>query len=208
MDASAMYPQGFHPVHQIYLSDTKTRAVTLSRSAVPVKYYFIDFGISTVFPNEAHPKLVLGEDGRDQEVPELSEDIPYDPFKVDIFIIGNLLRHELREVRGSDRYPSSVCLTCIAQKYSNLEFLSPLITTRAQKDPTVRPNAEGALKQWEGLRQNLGIYQRRWSLMPRDANWIIALSINVFSCVRTTVYLVKRLLWWSIFGQGMQYRMW
>lgn len=30
--------------------------------------------------------------GLDQDVPELSREIPYDPFKVDVFIIGNMFR--------------------------------------------------------------------------------------------------------------------
>ena len=46
----------------------------------------------------AYIDYVVGEDGRDQEVPELSDDIPYDPFKVDIFIIGNLFRRMFYDV--------------------------------------------------------------------------------------------------------------
>jgi hypothetical protein len=43
-------------------------------------------------------ELVLGVAGRDQDVPELSNNVPYDPFKVDIFTIGNVLRGEIQAV--------------------------------------------------------------------------------------------------------------
>jgi len=66
-----------------------------------VKYYYVDFGLSTHFPPDAESRVVVGVAGRDQEVPELSEDVPYDPFKVDVFIIGNMLRNEFQNVRGS-----------------------------------------------------------------------------------------------------------
>lgn len=98
LDASAMYPYGFHPVRSSTLPDGRTLAWPRRRTSVPVRYYFIDYGLSTYFPPGTHPRLVVGEDGRDQEVPELSDDIPYDPFKVDIFIIGNLFRRMFYDV--------------------------------------------------------------------------------------------------------------
>lgn len=100
MDASAMFPQGFHPIVQTRLPDVSGRAPVLSRSVVPVKYYYIDFGISTRFTSDA-PRLVVGTLGLDEEPPELSDSIPYDPFKLDVFLIGNLIRRELYDVRDS-----------------------------------------------------------------------------------------------------------
>lgn len=75
-------------------------AMPLPRRNHSVKYYFADFGIAVHIPADAPSKLVLGDLGRDQEVPELSIMIPYDPFKVDVFIVGNMFRHLLQEVRN------------------------------------------------------------------------------------------------------------
>jgi hypothetical protein len=50
------------------------------------------------FPLGSRRELVLGIAGRDQDVPELSGDVPYDPFKVDIFTIGNVIRAEFQDV--------------------------------------------------------------------------------------------------------------
>lgn len=100
MDPGDMYPQGYHVQHINFLPNIKNPAPHVPRiaSRLPVKYYYVDFGISSMFTPEHIPKLVVGRDGRDREVPELSGRTPYDPFKVDVFIIGNLLRKELHTV--------------------------------------------------------------------------------------------------------------
>ena len=94
-----MYPLGFHPVESIYLKDKKTVASKISRLEAGVKYYYVDYGISSYFPPGSQRELVVGIAGRDQDVPELSRNVPYDPFKVDIFSIGNVLRGEFQAVR-------------------------------------------------------------------------------------------------------------
>lgn len=102
MDPSPLYPNGFHPIHDLFLPDLSRPAWPTSRVAAhePVKYYFIDFGISIRIPR-GHPRLVLGTDGLDQDVPELSNRVPYDPFKVDVFILGNVFKQHIYAVRGS-----------------------------------------------------------------------------------------------------------
>ena len=98
MDADAMYPEGFHPVKTTHKRDFSGWATYIPRSVAGVRYYFIDFGISVHLPGEDHNKLVTGETGRDQDPPELSPDTPYNPFKLDVFIIGNMFKQELCEV--------------------------------------------------------------------------------------------------------------
>ena len=98
MDAIRMYPLGFHPVDDIFLDDITTLAPVIPRLEAGVKYYFVDYGISSYFPAGSQRELVRGIAGRDQDVPELSKDVPYDPFKVDIFTIGNVLRGEFQAV--------------------------------------------------------------------------------------------------------------
>ena len=98
MDATDLYPLGFHPVEELFLHDIKTPAPMISRLEAGVKYYFVDYGISSYFPRGSRRELVLGIAGRDQDVPELSNNVPYDPFKVDIFTIGNVIRGELQAV--------------------------------------------------------------------------------------------------------------
>ena len=97
MDADAMYPEGFHPVDNDYKRDFSDWATYSPRSAVGVRYYFADFGISVHMPKGG---TVTGILGRDREPPELSSTIPqaYDPFKLDVFITGNMLKQEFCNV--------------------------------------------------------------------------------------------------------------
>lgn len=107
MDAKSMYSDGFHPVYIGRDRSNTQRARHYTRSQRPPKYYFIDFGISSYFPPGCDP-LVVGRDGRDSEVPELSDTVPYNPFKTDVFIIGNLLKRDFAFVSCTLRVVSSV----------------------------------------------------------------------------------------------------
>ena len=98
MDGDAMYPEGFHPIKISHTPDHLRPAEYLPRSVAGVKYYFVDFGISCYLPDATSPRLVTGSYGRDQDPPELSDEVPYDPFKLDIFIIGNMLSREFCQV--------------------------------------------------------------------------------------------------------------
>lgn len=100
MDASPILPRGFHPVLDFLEPTARHKVRPRSRfgASKPVKYYYIDFGISVHSPTGAL-KDVVGTDGLDPEVPELSSTVPYDAFKVDIYILGNLFRKELLLVR-------------------------------------------------------------------------------------------------------------
>lgn len=96
MDIDSLFPFDYHPIYMEHSPDLR-RIARPRRGFAPVRYYFIDYDLSSyIAPGE--PRLVFGEDGRDQDVPELSDSIPYDPFKVDIFITGNLFLAELINV--------------------------------------------------------------------------------------------------------------
>lgn len=102
MDADSLYPEGFHPLLTDFLPDGTTiaRPYTRASAPTPVRYYFVDFGMSARIPRDA-PRLVLGEEGADREVPELSNTVPYDPFKADTFILGNVFRRTIHDVRST-----------------------------------------------------------------------------------------------------------
>lgn len=97
MDGNPLFPQGHHPVRLDYLADGVRDAPCLNRHDHPVRYYFIDFGISSQF-SEGDSLLVLGTKGRDKDPPELSEYRPYNPFPLDVFILGNVYLKEFVEV--------------------------------------------------------------------------------------------------------------
>lgn len=97
MDARPLFPQGHHPVELDRTPDILYDATHLPRLDFPVRYYFIDFGISTVF-DEGESPYVLGTKGRDKEPPELSDHIPYNAFMLDVYILGHLYQMEFLDV--------------------------------------------------------------------------------------------------------------
>lgn len=89
MDARPLYPTGHHPVQLNYSLDLLSPVSPLPRAGRNIRYFYIDFGLSARFP-EGSPSLVIGDVGRNADVPELSDTVPYDAFKVDIFSLGHL----------------------------------------------------------------------------------------------------------------------
>jgi hypothetical protein len=65
----------------------------------PVKYHFIDFEVSRkVDDATSDPKEFLFF-GLDDDLPELYFSEPYSPFPVDIFMLGNVYKKRLVQVR-------------------------------------------------------------------------------------------------------------
>ncbi|KAJ7750732.1 kinase-like domain-containing protein [Mycena maculata] len=139
MDASRMIPGGFHFLNPTtsdgtnylrdYHGDDSDSRLVKSRTAVaPVDYYYIDFGLSVRFPSFEARQLVTGDFGRlRKHVPEISATIPYDPFKVDIRLLGEMLR-------------SDFLLT-----YTGLDFIVPFVKKLRHRNPQRRPDAVEAL---------------------------------------------------------------
>lgn len=100
MDWRPMIDEPFHPIHNDLSLDGEYNIEVRPRSQAPVRYYFIDFGLSTWFETKQTAPLVTGRYGREQSVPELQSSKPYDPFKVDVFILGTFFQRDLISVRS------------------------------------------------------------------------------------------------------------
>ena len=98
MDATPILPNGSHPYRPTKLPDGVTDCHALRRIDHPVRYYFIDFGLSTRF-GEGESPLVTGHIGAyARDIPELSSTVPYDAFAADVFTLGTVFRKELLDV--------------------------------------------------------------------------------------------------------------
>jgi len=97
MDASKMYPEGFHPIQRDILPDYSRIVKPLPRSEAIPKYYYTSFDVSVLISFD-----VVGADPIEPQTspsgvtppPELAA------FKVDISAIGALLEKEFFEVCG------------------------------------------------------------------------------------------------------------
>ncbi|KAL5492960.1 hypothetical protein ACEPAI_4408 [Sanghuangporus weigelae] len=175
LDGTSIYPHGFHPVYREKSRDYKGRAKFINRSDSPgVKYYFIDFGLSTRFSDTDKDRLVTGRICQ-VDVPELSEIVPYDPFAVDIYLIGDVYKRHL------------------ITHFSNLQFLRPLVDSMVQNDPARRPKADDALKLLECLVSQKSGYFLRWKLFEKDLEHSSRFLVNL-KCASREGFLVARKL--------------
>jgi hypothetical protein len=115
VDSLSLYEFPPHPYEVIQRRDFSGEAkVCSTRTQTPVKYYLVDFGLSRRYNPEDGLPLELPPWGGDDSVPEfLAEDTPCDPFPVDVYYMGNIIR----------RYYFKVCFFPIVITCSTTFFL-------------------------------------------------------------------------------------
>ncbi|KAF7306339.1 Protein kinase domain-containing protein [Mycena indigotica] len=125
MDATNVIPGGYHfSYNSSEDGNYHHRIRWRDRCAVaPVQYYFIDFGLSSFFPEGEEAARDVGIFGQDKTVPELSDTVPYNPFKVDIYQLGNVF------VKLSKKHPAI------------WRFFCPLLESMTRSNPDERPSA-------------------------------------------------------------------
>ncbi|KAL1707475.1 kinase-like domain-containing protein, partial [Schizophyllum commune] len=147
-----LFPEGFHFVMQSFSADGQTVGLNYrERANVPsVRYFVIDFGLST-----QGQALVTGVYGADKTVPELSWEIPYNPFKVDVYQFGRVIMHDMVEL------------------YSGLECLRTLAEWMTQPDPSRRPTATEALEHVRCTLANLPSTELQRTIWPTTYSRLI-----------------------------------
>ncbi|KAI1795569.1 kinase-like domain-containing protein [Ganoderma leucocontextum] len=168
LDLAPLYSETPHPIDRGRSYDFKRRVRRFTRTERPVKYYYIDFGISRRYaPDDASPleDIIVGGD---KSVPEFEgTDEPQNPFWTDIYYLGNLIRTEFLE-----------------RAYS-LEFMQPLITDMVQKDPSKRPTISQARSRFEELRGSLSERTLRSRVVYGDESAIIGFFRSLRHYVRS-----------------------
>ncbi|KZV99363.1 hypothetical protein EXIGLDRAFT_640536 [Exidia glandulosa HHB12029] len=174
-DARSAFPGvRCHPLRIGMSEDAKTSYWPRPRCMCNFRYYFIDFGLSTRFEGPG-PYLVTGTMGRDQSAPELSETVPYDPFKTDVYMLGN-------------HFLQAFVVTC-----SNLEFLRPLLVQMTRSNPDARPTAAEALRKLKrAARKPYGI-PFRWRLRRREDPLVKAVALDIYCVFRETFFQLRHL---------------
>jgi hypothetical protein len=107
-DATPLYPEGSHP-HPIYnrrKPDFTGQAKHYTRTRLPPKYYWIDFGLSRKYDSDSpmppsEPRIW----GGDRSVPEFRDyKGPCNSFATDVYYVGNLVKTEFLDVRERKTY--------------------------------------------------------------------------------------------------------
>ncbi|KAJ7162164.1 hypothetical protein C8R46DRAFT_904157 [Mycena filopes] len=98
MDASQMFPNGYHPIEINRNRNFSGKAKFYTRTQRPPRYYWIDFGLSRKYTTRNPPPLEPPIRGGDKSVPEFELAEPCDPFPIDIYYLGNFIRGNFVEV--------------------------------------------------------------------------------------------------------------
>ncbi|KAJ7158155.1 kinase-like domain-containing protein [Mycena filopes] len=93
MEESRVVPKGSHFIKTRSHDGTSDTFQWTNRCAVDaLQYYYIDFGISVHFPEGTTNPSTTGLLRGFEEIPELSYTVPYNPFKVDAYQFGMMIR--------------------------------------------------------------------------------------------------------------------
>ncbi|KAI0657811.1 kinase-like domain-containing protein [Cubamyces menziesii] len=174
MDARPLYPNGHHPIRLGSTPDALYPVSPLPRGGRRIQYYYIDFGLTSWFPPGSSP-MVIGDVGR-AEVPELSDTVPYDAFKVDIYALGTVYLKEFES------------------KYKNTDFLGSLVMQMRRERPQERPTAEQALQEWQKIRATLNDSLFRWRLVPKSEQGIERVVNDTVAVAWEGIYHLKKLV--------------
>ncbi|KAF5376400.1 hypothetical protein D9757_008694 [Collybiopsis confluens] len=184
MDWFPLYPEPPHSILRSERMDWSGPSRPRNRTLYPIKYYFIDWNLSRQFDLSTGipPRLPPGYGG-DQSVPEFKKDEYCDPFPVDVYCLGNVIRE--RFISGDS-----------AMQFSprrNVEFLEELIADMTQEEPTKRPKMDEVVSRFEKIRKKL----RWWKLRSRVSNRTVPLIFHLLcSPIHWAVqfgYIVRRI---------------
>ena len=120
MDATPLYPDGWHPVctdYTLYMTEP-TKPIARYRAS-PVRYYLRDFRTAVRLPPD-QPKRGVGGGWCKTNCPEWSDYMPYDPFKLDVYILGAMYRNFLCKVMCSA--PVSKCPVFLRTRWAFAEL--------------------------------------------------------------------------------------
>ncbi|TFK83401.1 hypothetical protein K466DRAFT_498538 [Polyporus arcularius HHB13444] len=173
MDPMPLISEVPHPVRRrkSYV-DPERKIKRYIRTVHPVRYYIIDFGLSMEFsPGEPHVAPIIM--GGDHSLPEL-KNFPgdCDPFYVDIYTLGNLIREHFMQTSRS------------------LSFMKPLVDQMTREEPDGRLTIEQAVQQFEQLLGSLPQRKLRSRYVYRN-EWLLARSFRAVRHLYRTISYVR-----------------
>lgn len=191
MDSQNLYDEPVHPSQTHMKRDLSGLAKKPhTRTARPVKYYHIDFGLSRIYdPKLGPPCEHSGQDGYggDRSVPEFKISGYCDPFRVDVYRVGNLVR-EIRSVRPLLRSDTGYLVlksplqgeyhwepgSTDERKILGLDFLEPLLQDMCQDDPEKRPTMDEVMARFTKIVNALS----GWKLRSRLRRLGVSVSMR------------------------------
>ncbi|KAG8715163.1 hypothetical protein FRC08_010911 [Ceratobasidium sp. 394] len=177
MDGGSLYDEQFHPLNQEFSLDGKRMLPIHVRTGRPVRYYYIDFGFS-VWNRDGNPNFMISGTSAREPAPEQEEGQFYDPFAVDVYQLGALIRRDLiPEIRG-------------------LRFLLPL--SRAMTETTLekRITLAHAQQLLHEAFEAQSARRMRWPIIPNGVGitrWVAYTALGIHNEISIFIGTIFRL---------------
>ena len=194
MDPRPIVSEMCHPLTQRKSYDFRRRVKYYPRTSAPTRYYYIDFGISRIYPANCSSPREIPIWGGDKSVPEFQDcsNTPCDPFATDIYYLGNLIRAHFMQVRrGTVSLLSYVTHIFRLQKGDGWEFLEPLVADMVQDDPTKRPTIDEVAARYEKICASLSTWKLRSRIIRRKDWEVIGVYRAIRHAYRTVWYVMS-----------------
>lgn len=194
MDASKMYPNGFHPIQRDILPDYSRIVKPLPRSEAIPKYYYTGFDVSVFISSDT----IRADPTKPQDASsEATVPSELAAFKVDISAMGSLLEKEIFEVRGGYGFILGRALTTVSQRFTNFEFLWPLIHSMVKESPDdTLLSAPEVMEKWISIKNEMSPEDRKKPLRHRGDRYPDerGYTIDVIAIVRVILYFARSLV--------------
>jgi len=181
MDWSPIYDVPPHGGSLTTKADWSGEITYHNHTTHPVKYYLIDYDLSRQYNPGDTPSLPPGYGG-DQSVPEFRRKDRCNPFAVDVYCLGNVVRR--RFIDGMDPW---------GPPRRNVEFLTDLISDMTHDDPSERPTMDEVVLRFESIRNGLSW----WKLRSRTSDRRVPLLLHlIYSPIHWAVqlsYILRRI---------------
>ncbi|KAJ8463347.1 hypothetical protein ONZ51_g10315 [Trametes cubensis] len=178
MDPRPLYPNLYHFINTSQKRDLSGSAKHYTRTRAPVKYYFIDFGISRKYNPANGPPRSCPILGGDKSVPEFKKSLdPCDPFPTDIYYLGNVIR---------------IVFLQACTEYTGLEFMQPLVDDMVQEEPTMRPNMDQVAARFDDILGSTSNWTLRSRLPRKDEIWLFRYYRVIRHVFHTIFYILTR----------------
>ncbi|KAJ7153498.1 hypothetical protein C8R43DRAFT_1187259, partial [Mycena crocata] len=179
VDSTSLFSDLPHPLKPSERRDLSGPPQTVkTRTQLPVKYFIIDFNLSTRY-SDAGPHLELSGWGGDKTVPEFRTQEQSDPFAVDVYCLGNSIRRYFTE----DMDPGK----------KGFEFMEPLLAEMCRDDPKARPAMPEVVSRFETIRLGLGELKLRSRVAPKNEFIIPGFFRSIEHWVRQIALICKRI---------------
>jgi len=210
LDPSGMYPKGFHPVRIDRSRDFKGKPPQYNRTRRPPRYYLIYSSLTRQY----NTRNALDEPLRsgDKSAPEHWQlGRRCNPFRTDIYYLGNLVRERFMEVilLGLVRFAAHGTF----QTYNGFEFMEDLVKFMTHEVPMARPRIEDVVKRFSRIRESLSAAKLRSPITSRWDPTIITAFRCTSQAIRTFRYIISQKPAipdpitdnWGCHGQGMYF---